>query len=92
MPLQRTMSVHSYIRSTSKGQGRMQELGLELDTRTVGRSSGSHLQDFRTKGILYQVTSKGVARTDAIETCLFGTDGFVERVDNRVERKRSIGL
>jgi hypothetical protein len=44
------------------GRGRMQELGLELDTRTVGRSSGSHLQDFRTKGILYQVTSKGFTK------------------------------
>ena len=71
------MSVHSYIRNTSKGRGRMQELGLELDTRTAGRSSGSHLRDFRTKGILYQVTSKGV-RTSAIETCLFGTDASLK--------------
>jgi hypothetical protein len=92
MPLLGTMSVHSYIRNTSKGRSRMQELGLELDTRTVGRSSGSHLRDFRTKGILYQVTSKGVTRTVAIETCLFGTDAFVEKVDNGVERKWRFGL
>lgn len=70
----------------------MQELELELDARTARRSPGSHLRDFRTKGILYQVTSKGVTSSGAIETCLFGTDAFVERVDNGLERNWRFGL